>query len=182
MQGKRIIILIIVFFALAFQSVSAQEVSVSGVPTPTPISYALPYPGILPGNPLYFFKTIRDVIAGFLITGPLKKAEFDLLQTDKYLAISQALFDQKKEKTEIFSSLDQALAYFDNAIKKTEEAKKQGMESQALTQKLFIANLKHQEVVRSMVLATKGDDQKAYASRLEKLKEFGKKVKTLHRS
>ena len=44
--------------------------------TETTVKYELPYPGILPDNPLYFLKQIRDWIMERLITDPLKKIEF----------------------------------------------------------------------------------------------------------
>src|SRR3989344_6985739 len=47
--------------------------------------YTLPYPGILPDNLLYPIKVFRDRIVSFLISDPLKKAEFNLLQADKRL-------------------------------------------------------------------------------------------------
>ena len=52
---------------------------------PSPINYPLAYPGILPDNPLYPLKMLRDRIVFFLINDPFKKAEFNLLQADKRL-------------------------------------------------------------------------------------------------
>ena len=53
-------------------------------PTPTP-NYLLPYPGMLPDNPLYMLKAMRDRVINFLIADSQKKAEFYLLQSDKRL-------------------------------------------------------------------------------------------------
>ena len=62
------------------------------------IEYTLPYPGILPDSPLYFLKTARDKIVSFLISDPLKKAEFNLLAADKRLNSGIFLFNKGKEK------------------------------------------------------------------------------------
>lgn len=102
---KRLILLgvfAIFLFILPFRYVFAQgktdqqnvkdgqiELSITTVPTATPsptvqhVDYPLPYPGLLPDNPLYVFKAIRDKIIEFLISDPAKKAEFYLLSSDK---------------------------------------------------------------------------------------------------
>src|SRR5260370_38981843 len=62
------------------------------------MDYQLPYPGILPDNPLYELNALRDRIYGFLISDPLKKSEFDLLQADKRLAVGISLFNKGKKE------------------------------------------------------------------------------------
>jgi len=47
------------------------------------IDYTLPYPGLLPDNPLYPLKMIRDRIILFLINDSAKRTEYYLLQADK---------------------------------------------------------------------------------------------------
>ena len=58
--------------------------------------YLLPYPGILLDSPLYFLKKLRDQILEKLIVDPIRKAEFHLLQADKFLNMGISLNDQKK--------------------------------------------------------------------------------------
>ena len=71
-------------------------------PTPTVASvseeldYTLPYPGILLDNPLYVFKNLRDRIMHLFLNNPVKRIEFSLLQSDKYLAMAMAYADMKK--------------------------------------------------------------------------------------
>lgn len=65
------------------------------VPTVSRVEYVLPYPGILPTHPLYVFKKIRDSIIEMIISDPLKKAEFYMLQADKKLNMAIFLFDKK---------------------------------------------------------------------------------------
>ena len=47
------------------------------------VIYNLPYPGLLPDNPLYITKIMRDKITDFLTRDNLKKAELYLLYSDK---------------------------------------------------------------------------------------------------
>lgn len=61
--------------------------------------YVLPYPGILHNHPLYFLKEFRDQIIEVLISDPLRKSEFYLLQSDKWIAASELLIAQ--DQTEL---------------------------------------------------------------------------------
>jgi hypothetical protein len=76
------------------QTESVSEATAS--PTPTQVEYPLPYPGILPDHPMYAVKILRDRIMEFLISDPLRKSEFYLLQSDKRLSMAIALADQGK--------------------------------------------------------------------------------------
>jgi hypothetical protein len=58
--------------------------------------YLLPYPGILQNHPLYFLKEIRDTMIETLIVDPLRKSEFFLLQSDKWIASVPLLVNQKE--------------------------------------------------------------------------------------
>ena len=106
------------------------------------MQYALPYPGILPGHPLSGLKSIRDGIVNFLISNPLKKAEYELLQSDKKLQATVFLIEQKKEDKLVIATLVGAENDFEQAIVKVQEAKKQGIETKSLTDKLSLANKK----------------------------------------
>jgi hypothetical protein len=59
--------------------------------------YVLPYPGILPDHPLYFLKTVRDRIIELLVVDPARRAEFYLLQSDKWLSATQVLLEKGKK-------------------------------------------------------------------------------------
>ncbi|HEX8931966.1 MAG TPA: DUF5667 domain-containing protein [Patescibacteria group bacterium] len=186
MKGKIILILAALIFVLAATSVNAQEVVISpnptSTPTPTPVQYTLPYPGILPGNPLYFFKIMRDKIVYFLISNPLKKAEFDLLQADKDLSATISLFQQKRNDPVVFQTLHESEEHFQKSIVKAQEADKQGLDMSDLVARLKIANLKYQEVVANFIKDTQGDEQKAFTLEAEKLKKQNQTVeKLLHK-
>lgn len=65
-------------------------------PTAEDIQYDLPYPGIMLNHPLYFLKNIRDRIIEFFITDDYRRTEFYLLQSDKFMSMALAYFDQKQ--------------------------------------------------------------------------------------
>jgi hypothetical protein len=97
--------------------------------TPTP-DYYMAYPGLLPDSPLYIFKTMRDRMISLLIGDPIKKSEFDILQTDKRVGAAVMLIDyggKNEQKQELaVSTISKGFNYFDEAIQKAFEAKKQG--------------------------------------------------------
>lgn len=173
---KKFLLLAILFFVLTFQSVNAQELTPSLTPTPTSVQYTLPYPGILPGHPFYGLKSIRDGIMDFLISNPMKKAEYELLQADKNLQAAVFLIEQKKEDKLVIAALVRAETDFEKAILKAQEAKKQGVETNGLIAKLSLANKKHQEVISEIIKSTNGEIKKEAAKQLEKAKEIGKTV------
>ncbi|MBP9719232.1 MAG: hypothetical protein KBD46_02090 [Candidatus Levybacteria bacterium] len=127
-------VLLVLFPRVSF----AQETEMAGemvivspppIVTITPIpSYLMPYPGILPDNPLYGLKTLRDKFVSTMIGDPLKKVEFNLLQADK--RIGAALFLIKtgnQDKQELaLSTISKGQNYYEEAIVKLSEAKKQG--------------------------------------------------------
>lgn len=95
--------------------------------TPTP-DYVMPYPGLLPDSPLYIFKAIRDKVISIMIGDSLKKAQFDLLQSDKRIGASVILFEKGNKEQQILaiSTVSKGQNYYEDAIQKLEEAKKQG--------------------------------------------------------
>ena len=118
---KRFLLCLLVFLLLAPRA-SAQEAlkidsaTITASPTPE-IQYVLPYPGILPDNPLYALKAARDRVVSFFISDPLKKAEFDLLQADK--RVQAGLFLLHKDNPDVplaITTISKGQNYLDEAI------------------------------------------------------------------
>ncbi|OGH10737.1 MAG: hypothetical protein A3B38_03455 [Candidatus Levybacteria bacterium RIFCSPLOWO2_01_FULL_36_13] len=150
-----VLILFIVLLTILAPSFSfAQNISTSSaIPK---VEYELPYPGLLPDNPLYYLKAIRDNILKFLIRDPMKKAEFDLLQSDKRLGASYALL--KKGNYDLcITTLSKSGNYFDDAIANIFKAKKQGEKVDQLLDRMITSSIKHQLVIREMQKGQKGD-------------------------
>lgn len=111
---------------------------------PQEINYELPYPGLLPDSSLYFLRIIRDKTVGFLISDPLKKAEFDLLQADKRLNAGIYLFN-KGEISLALSTISKAENYFGEALDQIGMAKMQGRSINEMEGKLSAALKKHKQ-------------------------------------
>ena len=140
--------------------VFAQETTMMATPeampsvmlTPTPVDYQLPYPGILSTNPFYKLKALRDRIIGFLISDPVKKVEFDLLQADKRLNAGWYLWQQSpKEEMAISDIISKGNNYFSEAIIQERLAKQQGNNIVDVNQQLYTSSLKHEEVLQKMI-------------------------------
>lgn len=111
--------------------------------------YSLPYPGILPDNPLHFLKALRDRIILMLISDPVKEAEFNLLTSDKRIYAAQLLADRGKDDLSV-STLSKSNNYFQNAISSTAEAKKMGKRVDIVLHNMEKSIVKHQEVLSLM--------------------------------
>jgi hypothetical protein len=94
---------IVVVSFLLVGHVSAQKDSIQQIQTTgevesvqsAEVEYALPYPGILSDHPLYFLKKIRDSLMRAFLNDPIKKIEFSLLQSDKFLGMAMSYADKK---------------------------------------------------------------------------------------
>lgn len=148
--------LFFLFALVVVQAASfAQEASViplasASAPTPTtaPVAYQLPYPGILPDSPLYFLKTFRDRLVAFLISDPLKKAEFNLLQANKRLQAGVFLLDKTPKDVSLsISTISKGQNYFEEALVSVSDAKKQGMPLTTILEQLSLASQKQKEVL-----------------------------------
>lgn len=117
--------------------------------------YVLVYPGMLPDNPLYFLKSFRDSFVGFMISDPLKKAEFDLLQSDKMISSAAFLVRNGNKQDLAVETVERGQAYFADAIVKTNEAEEQGVNMDSFLVKLESAAQKHAEVLEELYGETK---------------------------
>lgn len=113
---------------------------------PAKIEYTLAYPGILPDNPLYFLKAIRDRLVSFLINDPLKRAEFNLLTSDKRIAAARLLADRGKDDLAI-STLSKSNNYLHSAISSINDAARAGKKYDTVLHNLKLAVKKHEEVI-----------------------------------
>src|SRR5260221_10578177 len=181
---------ITLFFALFFNLVTAYAQQVSSAPqspSPTPGSntaiasdYQLPYPGMLPDNPLYFIKELRDNLTAFFLSKPLDKADFALLQSDKNVQASYLLVTREAGKSDLaWKTLSSAQDSFAQAITQTENAKKQGYNTQEIAKKLDSANQKHLQVLRAIALQTQQQGSKAYKKELSRTETFTSEIKAL---
>lgn len=83
--------------------------------TPRTINYELPFPGMLPDNPFYFLKVIRDGLIKMLINDDLKRARFSLESGEKRVYAARLLIGKNKDKLAI-DTLSKGNNYLNDAI------------------------------------------------------------------
>lgn len=153
-------------------------------PTPTPtyknVDYTLPYPGLLPDNPLYPLKAFRDKVISMFISDPLKKAKFDLLQADKRINASLYLYNQRHDKEDIISStISKGENYFEDGIGQIRQAKMQGEDDHDIIRLFSKSSQKHIEVLRMMESKATGIFKKDLLSDETRVLGFEKTVDTM---
>lgn len=176
---RKIILAIVLIFVFSSQ-VFAQETEETPSPTPksTPVQYVLPYPGLLPGSPLYPIKAARDKIIETFITGALKKADFYILQADKRLYAGILLSEQGK-----FDLAEETISkgenYLEMAVGRTRAAKEQNEPVDERITRLHLSSLKHQEVIKMLIKEASGDVKKGLENDLKRAEKIDKEVETL---
>jgi len=132
-----IVFFILLLFLLSFKTTLAEE-GILSAPAATMDNYELPYPGLLPDHPLYFLKMVRDKIIGFFISDPIKKAEFDVLQSDKRLSAGVYLINKKSLKSQqlALDTFSKGENYYDDATTKVVLAEKQGINTTDIKTKI----------------------------------------------
>jgi hypothetical protein len=170
----------LLIFLLSFSSNSPKTYAITGNLSASPssqqtINYELPYPGLLPDNPLYFLRTIRDKIVGFLISDPLIKAEFNLLQANKRLNAGIYLFNKGKTSLAL-STVSKAENYFDEALSKIGEAKMEGRNINEMEGKLRQALKKHQEELGNLTKETDNNFRASFKKEQQRLMDFDRRL------
>src|SRR3989338_4004740 len=169
------ILLLVSFSSLAF----AQEISPTPQPSPspTPVKYNLPYPGMLPDSPFYKLKVLRDKIMLVLIQDPMKKVEYHLLLADKRIQMAKILVNKGKTELAKETALKGENEYTLLVFLFKDVQKKQ---NKALFDKLELAALKHQEVLRGITTKLKGKDKKNFETVIEFSKRNADELSTIY--
>lgn len=158
---------VLILLTLGTSRTLAQEKSTGAVeaasttlsPTPTIVKYDLAYPGILPDNPFYKLKVLRDKISAAIISDPLKKIDFYLLQADKGILASAMLVDKNK----IELAKQTALKAENNMTLLTYQfGQVPAKPDNSLFDRLKKASLKHQEVLISLSKRVTQKDAKTF--------------------
>ncbi len=180
---KKFIALIVPLIFLFSVGISlAQEAPKEGsISTPSSIKtidYTLPYPGLLPDNPLYFLKAIRDRVIEFLISDPIKKANFELLQSDKRLNEGLLLFKKGESKYSLGeTTISKGENYFEKGIAEIERAREQGIVTTDISRRFYLASLKHRDVIKGLINISSGDIKQKLIADDKRMEEFEKKLK-----
>ena len=123
------------------------------------VKYDLAYPGILPDNPFYKLKVLRDKIMMVLVSDPYKRSEIFLLQTDKGILASAILVDENK----IDLAGKTALKAENNMTLLANELYRfQQKPDASFFDKLKTASMKHQEVLNSLIKRIPENQQETF--------------------
>lgn len=151
--------LFFVVSSFAQQPSSMETVSIDSKTEVVKIKYDLAFPGILPDNPLYKLKVLRDKINIMLITDPYKRIEFYLLQADKGILATAILIDKNK----ISLAEQTALKAEHNMTLITYELKRlSDKPDNELFEKLKTASKKHQEVLSTIIERVPSENHKTF--------------------
>ena len=143
--------------------------------------YILPYPGILADHPLYSIKKIRDVILEFLISDPVRKIEFYLLQSDKDVNASIFL-SEKKAYPSMQRSLESALVYKKKAIDRMSDiSTRPGALPEFIVSRSVLSLEKHMIVLQEMQNIESKDIQSFVVSHQSQLKSLLEKARSVNR-
>lgn len=129
------------------------------------IEYAMPYPGLLPDSPFYGLKMARDWVVAFLISDPLKQAEFGLLQSDKRVGAGIYLINKDTTKANLaLSTISKGQQYFQKALTDAKNAKKQGYPIKTFVSKMHLASQKQQELLSDIAQKIPSSEKGFYQS------------------
>jgi hypothetical protein len=144
-----------------------------------PVEYALPYPGMLPDNPLYFLKQVRDWIMEKIIADPVRKIEFYVLQSDKDINASVFL-NAKKESALGLTSMMLASKNMQMAVAMTTTYNTQGQAIPGyVVDQLGKSLSKHEEVLTDLVTKVSADEKPRYNAALADVREMEAEVAKL---
>ncbi|HEV2340053.1 MAG TPA: hypothetical protein VGT05_04865 [Patescibacteria group bacterium] len=183
---KKLFLLILLFFWVTYP-VSAQEIPLTVTPSlppaPQVITYPLPYPGLLPDNPLYGLKVLRDRLVSIFITDPQQQATFDLLQADKRLSASMYLLQGTAQKEQLaLDTISKAENYFFYAIENATIAKKQGEDINGFLGTMTTAAAKHEQILTGFAHARDKSFQHAVEQQEERVDGFVKQLDALKKA
>lgn len=143
------------------------------------VSYELPYPGMLPDNPLYFLKTFRDAVVKFLISDPLKKAEFNVLTANKR-AYASLLLAEKQETDLTIETISKSNNYLHEAVVSLSEAKEKKMDINSILDNLEKSVKKHRQVFSQQIMPIIPENMTEDLEReINRLSEIEKSVNAL---
>lgn len=143
------------------------------------VQYELPYPGMLPDSPLYFLKTFRDAVVKFLISDPLKKAEFDVLTANKR-AYASLLLAEKENYELALATVSKSNNYLHEAVFALSKAKERKMDIGAVLDKLKNSVKKHEMVFSRQIMPIIPENMKEDLEKeINRLSEIEKSVVNL---
>lgn len=122
-------------------------------PTPTPVSkidYYLAYPGILPDQPLYKVKVIRDRIRLVMVKKSPQRVALLLLYADKRVGAGVALVEGSQMGLGI-TTMQKGVKYYEQAVTLARELINAGVDIGPIREALGKAPLKYIEKIEELL-------------------------------
>lgn len=174
-MAKLFVLVLALFFLILPLPAAAQPITFDN----QKVVYDLPHPGILPDNPLYFLKALRDRVLELTTQDPLKKAELYLSYSDKRAEMALELAGKGKNALAV-STVSKGEKYFLKIPQILLEAKKQNIKpSNEFKYKLQLSNLKHREVIETLLKELPQGENNALTDVLELNKSIGLQLEQL---
>lgn len=143
------------------------------------VKYELSYPGMLPDNPLYFIKTIRDAVVKFLISDPLKKAEFNVLTANKR-AYAALLLAEKGKHELALETIGKSNNYLHEAVFSLSEVFEKKQDAGSVLDSLDKSVKKHHEVFSRQIEPIISESmKKTLNDEIKRLEDIGKSVENI---
>lgn len=178
---KKISILVVSFLIVipAFFYIIASSYSQAITLSEKKVIYDLPYAGILPDNPLYVLKQVRDFVLEFTTRDQMKKAEMLLVSSDKKIHMAQLLSKKGKSKLVI-----QVLVAAEKQSLKipglVTSSKQQGVgPKEGFVYRLKLSNVKHREVMEELIKELPLGEETAMQEALDLNTKIKKQLDTL---
>lgn len=116
-------------------------------PSDQEVQYDLPHPGILPDNPFFAIKSIRDSVSLQITQDPLEKAKMILELSDKRIASAKQIAEKGKHKGTM-ENLRAAEEQFLQIPALLKESREQGViPSAEFMESVRMSNQKHKEII-----------------------------------
>lgn len=182
---KMFIVLLVAFLLLTRVPAFAQEVSSdsAGLSTVPTIDYTLPYPGILPDNPLYPLKAFRDRMVSLLIVDPVKKSLFNLLQADKRLQSAvYLLYNGDLKRIQLAeTTISKGENYFEESVAQIVTARSRGRHVSGEISRLAVAAAKHQEVLTQLQSQVPESEKDSFNHLKERMTKIQQTIATIQK-
>ncbi len=161
--------------------IGESETATESAPTVTKVNYELPYPGMLPDNPFYFLKVIRDGIVKMLINDDLKRARFSLESGEKRMYAGKLLVEKNKDELAV-ETISKSNNYLDDALKAIViymKAHPKNTDAKQFLHQFDSAVRKHMEIAGEIKDKVDKNYQNLFAKEQERMKKIEQSVKGL---
>lgn len=155
----------------------------SAILKPERVNYELPYPGMLPDNPFYFLKVIRDGMVKLLINDEMKMARFSLLNAEKRGYSAKLLVDKNKDNLAV-ETLSKGNNYLNDcltAVRKYQQSHPKSPDTKPFLIQFYASTRKLLELEQDIKASINKNQQAAFAKENQRTGGIEKVVKSMIR-